>query len=153
MRILARFQGGTQQQLKYTYMQIVEDFEKPEEVMTNRLKLRRYLRELILNQTRLFTASQEIKKAQESQEAPNTPNIPSDLIKYYQALDTKLQVSDTPYFDSSDCPKKNTDLLMYCKIVDEGNAKHISPELFPHLFAWFHLIARFSDKIKGSWME
>lgn len=49
MRILARFQGGTQQQLKYTYMQIVEDFEKPEEVMTNRLKLRRYLRELILN--------------------------------------------------------------------------------------------------------
>jgi len=46
-------------------MQIVEEFEKPEEVMTNRLKLRRYLRELICNQTRLYAASQEMKKEEE----------------------------------------------------------------------------------------
>jgi hypothetical protein len=46
-------------------MQIVEEFEKPEEVMTNRLRLRRYLRELICNQTRLYTASQENLKKEE----------------------------------------------------------------------------------------
>lgn len=57
MRILARFEGGSERELKATYMCRVEDFEKPEEVMKNRLKLRRYLRELILNQTRLYTAS------------------------------------------------------------------------------------------------
>jgi len=49
MRILARFKGGTPQEIKETYMQRVEDFETDAEVMGNRLKLRRYLRELLLN--------------------------------------------------------------------------------------------------------
>ena len=89
MRILARFQGGNLQQLKYTYMTIVEDFEKPEEVMTNRLKLRRYLRELILNQTRLYNAS---KEAESDNKNPTKP-IPSDLIPYFTALDKKLLIS------------------------------------------------------------
>jgi len=30
-------------------MSIVEDFEKEEEIMPNRIKLRKYLRELVLN--------------------------------------------------------------------------------------------------------
>jgi hypothetical protein len=67
-------------------MQIVEEFEKPEEVMTNRLKLRRYLRELICNQTRLYTASQEMKKEEELPAC----SVPADLIPYFQALEKKL---------------------------------------------------------------
>ena len=49
MRILIRFKGGTAQEVKYAYMQRVEDYETENEVMFNRIKLRRYLRELLLN--------------------------------------------------------------------------------------------------------
>jgi len=59
LRILARFKGGTAQEIKEAYMQRVEDFESEEEVMSNRLKLRRYLRELMLNQKRIVKAATE----------------------------------------------------------------------------------------------
>jgi hypothetical protein len=47
MRILARFNDG--RNFKQAYMGIVDDYEKEDEIMSNRLKLRRYLRELIIN--------------------------------------------------------------------------------------------------------
>jgi hypothetical protein len=47
MRILARFDDG--KEFKRAYMGIVEGFETPDEVMINRIKLRKYLRELVIN--------------------------------------------------------------------------------------------------------
>lgn len=38
-------------------MEIVEDFETPNEVMRNRIKLRKYLKELLLNQKRIVKAA------------------------------------------------------------------------------------------------
>ena len=60
IRILARFKGGTIQEIKQSYMQRVEDYETEAEVMINRLKLRRYLRELLLNQKRLYKAASDM---------------------------------------------------------------------------------------------
>ncbi len=47
IRLLARFLDG--RDFKNRYMQIVEDFETPDELMLNRIKLRKYLRELAVN--------------------------------------------------------------------------------------------------------
>ncbi len=38
-------------------MEIVEDFETSNEVMRNRIKLRKYLKELLLNQKRIVKAA------------------------------------------------------------------------------------------------
>jgi hypothetical protein len=38
-------------------MEIVENFETPDEVMKNRIKLRKYLKELLLNQKRIVKAA------------------------------------------------------------------------------------------------
>ena len=55
MRILVRFQDG--QDFKAHYMNIVEDYEKEAEIMMNRIKLRKYLRELVVNQKRVLEAA------------------------------------------------------------------------------------------------
>jgi disulfide oxidoreductase YuzD len=55
MRILARFKDG--KDFKSQYMNIVEDYEKEEEIMMNRIKLRKYLRELVVNQKRVLEAA------------------------------------------------------------------------------------------------
>lgn len=55
MRILARF--GDDKDFKSRYMRIVEDFEKEDEIMANRIKLRKYLRELVVNQKRVLNAA------------------------------------------------------------------------------------------------
>jgi len=47
MRILARF--GTDVDYKSRYMEIVEGYEKEEQIIRNRIRLRRYLRELMIN--------------------------------------------------------------------------------------------------------
>ena len=47
MRILARFVDG--KEFKKAYMQRVDDFESEEEIMMNRIILRKYLRELVVN--------------------------------------------------------------------------------------------------------
>ena len=49
MRIVSRLRGGSPDQIRANYMEIVPEYETPEEVMINRLKLRRYLKELIQN--------------------------------------------------------------------------------------------------------
>lgn len=50
MRLLARYDPTkSPSEYRIQYMQIVPDFESEEEVMTNRIKLRKYLRELVLN--------------------------------------------------------------------------------------------------------
>ena len=55
MRILARF--STDGNYKERYMERVEDFETEEEVMRNRIRFRRYLRELMINQKRVLSAA------------------------------------------------------------------------------------------------
>lgn len=47
MRILARFNDG--KEFKHAYMAKVEDFETEQEILPNRIKLRKYLRELVVN--------------------------------------------------------------------------------------------------------
>lgn len=55
MRLLARF--GTDADYKMRYMQIVEGYETEEEIVSNRVRLRRYLRELMINQKRVLSAA------------------------------------------------------------------------------------------------
>jgi len=55
MRLLARF--GTDEDYKIRYMQVVEGFETEEQIMHNRIRLRRYLRELMINQKRVLQAA------------------------------------------------------------------------------------------------
>ena len=55
MRLLARF--GTDEDYKIRYMSIVEGFETEEQIMPNRIRLRRYLRELMINQKRVLQAA------------------------------------------------------------------------------------------------
>lgn len=62
MRILARYQGGTPSDIKQRYMQRVDEFESKEEIIPNRLKLRKYLRELASNQRRIFEAAADRAK-------------------------------------------------------------------------------------------
>ena len=38
-------------------MRVVEDFETEDQVMANRIKLRKYLRELVVNQKRILAAA------------------------------------------------------------------------------------------------
>jgi len=55
LRILARFMDG--KDFKQKYMDIVDGYEKEEEIVRNRLALRRYLRELVVNQKRVLEAA------------------------------------------------------------------------------------------------
>ena len=55
LRILARF--GTDDDYKTRYMEIVEGYETEEEIMRNRIRIRRYLRELMINQNRVLQAA------------------------------------------------------------------------------------------------
>ena len=64
MRLLVRYTGESIDDFKKVYLGIVEKFEKPEEVMLNRLRLRKYLREFILNQKRILNAA--VETAQET---------------------------------------------------------------------------------------
>lgn len=57
MRLLARFNDG--KEFKKAYMGIVETYETEKEVMENRIKLRKYLRELSANQIRILNASKD----------------------------------------------------------------------------------------------
>lgn len=56
MKILARFttEGGF---TKETYMERVEDYEAEADVVPNRIRFRRYLRELLINQKRVLSAA------------------------------------------------------------------------------------------------
>jgi len=59
IRLLARVRGLDALDMKKNYMSRVEDYETEEEVMVNRIKLRKYLRELTLNQKRIIKAATE----------------------------------------------------------------------------------------------
>lgn len=52
LRILARLNEGND--FKLSYMMPVAEYEKEEEVMPNRIRLRKYLRELFVNRIRLL---------------------------------------------------------------------------------------------------
>ncbi len=56
MRVLARLTDG--KDYKQAYMGIVENYEKPEDILLNRLKIRKYLRELLVNQQRIIKINQ-----------------------------------------------------------------------------------------------
>ena len=79
MRILVRFKGGTPQEVKTGYMSLVEDYETPEEIIPNRLKLRRYLRELVLNQSRLGEQISEEKQKIADEVSQMTQKKPLEL--------------------------------------------------------------------------
>lgn len=55
MRLLARF--GPDDDYKKRYMEQVDGFETPEEIMPNRIRVRTYLRELVINQKRVLQAA------------------------------------------------------------------------------------------------
>ena len=57
MRILVRLKSFDPLEIKKSYMMRVEDYETEDEVIVNRLRLRKYLRELFMNQKRLIKAA------------------------------------------------------------------------------------------------
>lgn len=104
MRILIRFKGGTAQEVKMAYMQRVEDFETDSDVMFNRLKLRRYLRELLMNQTRILKHKAEmvLQKKKEEEEPEST----QDLDPYLTLVEYKKKESKTLYFEDKHQPSQ-----------------------------------------------
>jgi hypothetical protein len=89
MRILVRYSGESIDEFKKVYLGIVEKFEKPEEVIRNRLRLRRYLREFILNQKRILNAA--VETAQETAQKQD---------KLLNGLEKELIKSNSPFFDT-----------------------------------------------------
>lgn len=57
MRILTRFADG--KEFKQSYMKIVEEYETDKTLMTNRIVMRKYLRELIVNQKRVLEVAKD----------------------------------------------------------------------------------------------
>ena len=57
LRLLSRYKGGTLQDIKREYMEIVDGWEIESEVMSNRIRLRRYLKEFFFNQRRINEAA------------------------------------------------------------------------------------------------
>ena len=57
MRILARMTEG--KPYKKSYMKIVDDLETEDEIIINRLKIKKYLRELLYNQKRIIEDSKK----------------------------------------------------------------------------------------------
>lgn len=53
IRILANMKIENPKNMKQIYMERVPEFETEDEVMPNRLILRRYLKELVVNQKRI----------------------------------------------------------------------------------------------------
>lgn len=137
MRVLIRFKGGTAQEVKMAYMQRVEDFEKESEVMPNRLRLRRYLRELLLNQTRVLKHTAEMVLRKREEKDP-----------FLILIEHKKKESKTMYFEDKNAPGK-MDLEIYNDIKSKG--AELKPEEFPELFAWYNLIGTFSEKIRNNW--
>lgn len=89
LRILARLKSEPDKEYKVSYMERVEGFETEAEVMPNRLKLRRYLKEFLLNQQRIVKAASEIELQPKH---------------YLEALELKISDSSTPYFSNKHQP-------------------------------------------------
>ena len=125
------------------YMQRVEDFETESEVMFNRLKLRRYLRELLLNQTRILQHKAEMVLKKE-------PGESNELDPYLNLIEHKKKESKTAYFEDKHQPSQ-LDNEIYNDIHAKGVDKLLNPDDFPDLYAWFSLIGQFSEKLRNSW--
>ena len=161
MRILARYQGGSPAEIKEQYMQRVDDFETEAEVIPNRLKLRKYLRELASNQKRIFSAAadralkeKKLRTENESREAAELQKLNADKFSpFLQALDLKLKESSTPYFDSRQIPSRSIDKAMFDEIEKKDIKKLITAPSYPDLYAWHQLIGRFTEEAAKSWPE
>ena len=110
MRILSRIRTSSPADLKACYMSHVDEFETKEQILPNRLKLRRYLRELISNQRRIHQITKENAtsvdpnklgdpKQDDDAELRDGISISDQVMVYLQALDYKLDSSEAPFFD------------------------------------------------------
>ena len=105
-------------------MQRVEDFESEDEVLANRLKLSKYLRELIGNQRRIFQAAadralkakQEAGEIKEEHEEELTQLNTDKFKPFLEALELKMQASETPFLNGRNQPSKGLDKAMFDEI-------------------------------------
>lgn len=147
-------------------MQQVDEHEKPEEVMENRLKIRKYLREIVRNQKRILQAATELAVQQkfpmdsQMQKVREQINLQAGDIEketefsaFMLALDNNLRKSDTPYFEDKNCPSKSVDLQLYREIQKRELTTLITPEKYPALFGWHCLISQYSEEAKNSWVN
>ena len=70
---------------------------------------------------------------------------------YLMELDLRLQQSSTPYFDSSNQPRKAIDLEIYNEL--KMNNWKPTTQHHPHLFSWFDLMGLFSEEVIEKWVQ
>ena len=147
-------------------MQRVEDFETEEEIIYNRLRIRKYLRELMLNQKRLIKAAtdaalkekqikigEELKKQGIADPAEIPLKLEKDVSIFLEALDKRLGRSKSPFFENSDQPKKSLDLKIYEQLKEHHFSQFLTPDDFPNLYSWNHLMSLFSSSVTETWMD
>ena len=130
-------------------MRRVEDFESEDEILPNRLKLSKYLRELVGNQRRIFQAAADraLKLKQESggiteEKTEELIKIDTDKLKpFLEALELKMEVSKTPFLSSKNEPSKRLDKAMFDEIRNKELHSMINTTEHPCLFAWYQLIS------------
>lgn len=154
-------------EMKKSYMQRVEDYETEEEVVINRLRLRKYLRELMLNQKRLLKAAADaalkekqakLEQQQEQQAATlpmdgEAPTVDKDIAVYLEALDHRLERSTSPFFESSETPSKSVDLAVFQQLRLHRFAQYLTASELPHLHSWYNLMSLFSDEVTATWTD
>ena len=117
------------------YMERVEDFETEEEIMPNRLKLRRYLRELVSNQKRIHMIT-KAKAEPTLMDDDSEVSISEQVMVYLKALDHKIKLSETIYFDDAEEPKEETDIAIMREMARSGLGALLPPDQLPHLKKW-----------------
>lgn len=146
IRLLARFKGGSIQEIKQSYMSLVEDFEQEQDLVSNRLRLRKYLRELYLNQKRILKVATEMalkkKGAQDSEQADLESKQMLREYKakefniYLEALEMRMSESSTSFFDNSEEAQKDVDHTVFKQLLDKEIVELISEDTYPSLNKW-----------------
>ena len=132
MRILTRIKSAQPDSVKEAYMEHVEEFEKPEEIMRNRLILRRYLKELMVNQKRIHMVIRPEFNT-ELQRLQNLKSVEPQVLVYLKALDQKL--GDQQYFGGDE--PNHTDSQIYDEITQRGIGDELPEEDLPNLKKWY----------------
>jgi hypothetical protein len=81
MMILARIKSNPDAGYKLNYMERVDEFESEKEVMINRLRLRKYLRDLV----------RSLQRTKEGEQGKEEGSL------WLDALEKKLEESSSPY--------------------------------------------------------
>ena len=127
-------------------MSLVEDFEQEQDLVTNRLRLRKYLRELYLNQKRILKVATEMalkkKGAQDSEQADLESKQMLREYKakefniYLEALEMRMSESSTSFFDNSEEAQKDVDHTVFKQLLDKEIVELISEDTYPSLNKW-----------------